>query len=69
MAAALSIHDGRIDVGEVRPLFDAVIPSSGRGVPYVVTADGQRFLLNTLIEGLTAPSMELIVNWPAILRE
>ena len=60
MAAALGIRDGRIEVGEVRPLFDAVVPGSGRGGPYVVTANGQRFLLNTLVEGLTAPSMELI---------
>jgi len=36
---------------------------------YDVTADGQRFLVNSLPEQQESPRLELIVNWPALLRQ
>jgi Tol biopolymer transport system component len=69
MAADMTVREGSIDVGAVRTLFDAPIPGSGRGVPYAVTPDGQRFLLNAMVEGVNESSISLIVNWPAILRD
>jgi hypothetical protein len=32
-------------------------------------ADGQRFLVNSLPEQQESPRLELIVNWPALLRQ
>jgi hypothetical protein len=34
-----------------------------------VSADGQRFLVNTFVEESTSTMMRLVVNWPAALRK
>jgi len=72
--------DGRgstFKVGELRPLFE--IHPRIAGYPYDVSADGQRFLVNTLVEegDITARAgpnaagrnpITLVVNWPALLQ-
>ena len=35
---------------------------------YDVSADGQRFLVNSIVESGESPSVYLIVNWPALLK-
>jgi len=40
----------------------------GIGVPYDVSADGQRFLVNLAEEEGAAP-LFVIVNWPAELKK
>lgn len=38
------------------------------GYGYDVSADGQRFLVNSLIEEDSAEPLTLLVNWPALLQ-
>jgi hypothetical protein len=35
---------------------------------YDVTADGQRFLVNTLVEASPAPPITVVLNWIAGLK-
>ena len=35
---------------------------------YVVTADGQRFLINSTIEETSATPINVVVNWSADLK-
>jgi Tol biopolymer transport system component len=37
--------------------------------PYDVSADGQRFLINTFVEEPTAAAITLVVNWPEGLKK
>jgi hypothetical protein len=37
--------------------------------PYDVSADGQRFLVNTFVEETTSTAITLFVNWPAQLKK
>jgi hypothetical protein len=54
--------------GEER-LFVTQLRPIGRldAFPYDVSADGQRFLLNTSIAASESAPITLVVNWPAIL--
>ena len=67
MAAELNVAGSAVQVGAVRPLFDMRTRTNAR---YMYdTADGQRFLINTLVEEATPTPITLIVNWPALLRK
>jgi Tol biopolymer transport system component len=69
MAATVQGWGSEFDVADVRALFSPRIRDQTNGIPYDVTPDGQRFLVNTLVESTRTPtSIELIVNWPALLR-
>lgn len=75
MGAVVNAQGSGIEVGAVRPLFQthAAAVSPGlylRGAyTYDVSADGQRFLINTpLAPGQTAP-ITIVVNWIAGLRK
>jgi serine/threonine protein kinase len=69
-------HDERRDSrrerrrgGAAQSLFQARIPlvASNR-TNYVVSRDGQRFLINTAVgEGLSTP-LSIVLNWPALLE-
>ena len=52
-----------------RPLFAF---RSGNGLtfvpPYAAAADGQRFLLNTIVDESGGAPLGLVINWPALLR-
>ena len=52
-------------VGAMQPLFE-IRPRSSRldSYPYDVTADGQRFIVNTFIDEVIPP-ITLMINWPA----
>ena len=68
MVAAVNGQGSAFGVGAVRPLFDTRPggPRSG----YDVSADGQRFIVNTLAEEATsALPITLVVNWPALLKK
>ena len=67
MAAAVNGQGSAFEVGAVRPLFDTR-PRWPRWV-YVVSPDGQRFLVNTLVEEAAAAPITLVVNWPALLKK
>ena len=56
-----------LEVGAARPLFQTR-PGGARYI-YDVSADGQRFLVNTAVEEQQTPSppITVVVNWPALL--
>jgi len=54
------------EVGIPRPLFDTAAVSNSsvtRGTPYVVTRDGQRFLVLATLEKMANEPLEVLVNW------
>jgi Tol biopolymer transport system component len=56
--------------GTPRALFDVAVPEPTAPYPtdYAVTADGQRFLVNTVIDQPTRPALTVILNWTAGLH-
>jgi hypothetical protein len=53
-----------------RALFDVEVPEATAPYPndYAVSADGQRFLVNTIVDQAIRPSLTVILNWAAELR-
>ena len=69
MAAPVQATGSGIHIGEVRMLFRLSPPPLIPFGLYDVSADGQRFLVNTIAEqGQPAP-ITLVVNWTAGLRQ
>lgn len=66
MAVDVDTRGAEPVIGVPHELMEALIDPTGQGNPYVVTADGQRFLLNTPAGDANAISMWLVVNWPAV---
>jgi eukaryotic-like serine/threonine-protein kinase len=59
---------------KAQPAFEAYVPKPlfkvrvyGM-VPFAVTADGQRFLVNTQIGEEKSPSVTVLLNWPTLLN-
>lgn len=58
--------DGRVlEAGAKTPLFPSRTPMAEpfSGIQYSVSPDGQRFLVNALIEDSPAPPLGVILNW------
>jgi hypothetical protein len=62
--------DAAFQAGAPQPLFDIDVPEPNGPYPthYAVTADGQRFLVNTVIDQPTRPALTVILNWTARVR-
>jgi Tol biopolymer transport system component len=66
---------GSLDVGAPTPLFPTSVGGAIQGASrsqYIVSADGSRFLMNTLVQGPAANPIILILNWkprPADARQ
>jgi len=70
-AATVNGEGANFEVGAVRTLF-AVHPRpmvSLGDYPYDVSADGQRFLINTLVDETASAAITLVVNWTAGLKK
>jgi hypothetical protein len=67
MAAEVGGRESGFDVGSVRALFQTQARINQRYM-YDVSADGQRFLVNTLVEQAVQP-ITLVVNWIGALRK
>jgi dipeptidyl aminopeptidase/acylaminoacyl peptidase len=69
MAVSARADGAGLHIGAARPLF-AFAYRRGRldGYPYAVSPDGQRILANVLLDEATAPTVTLLVNWPALRR-
>jgi hypothetical protein len=69
MAADVDGRGQTFEVKAVRPLFK--VPTTpltiNQGFPYDVSADGQRFIVNTVAAQASEPIV-LLSNWPAIVR-
>jgi eukaryotic-like serine/threonine-protein kinase len=67
VAARVDGRGAAFTVGGVRTLFQT---RARDGVySFDVSADGQRFLVNTVVEQDTVGSVVIVVNWPARSKE
>jgi eukaryotic-like serine/threonine-protein kinase len=67
MGAEVNGQGATLEVGAVRALFE--IRRGGPGYVYDVTADGQRFVVNTAVEQKESAPITLVVNWTADLKQ
>ncbi len=68
MAAAVNDKGANFEVGAVKPLFEARFVTGGRN-QYAVSADGQRFLINTTPEQEASAPITVVLNWTAGLKK
>jgi len=67
MAAAVNGRGASFGVGAVKPLFRA--RTAGASYLYDVSADGLRFLVNTLPEQTASAPITVVLNWSAGLKK
>jgi Tol biopolymer transport system component len=68
MSVPVKNSGARFEAGASVPLFQVdFVPSAG--TIFDVTADGQRFIVNTAVPSKVPPHVVVIVNWPALLRK
>jgi serine/threonine protein kinase/Tol biopolymer transport system component len=67
MVAAVDGQGSGFQISTVRPLFETRARINQRSM-YDVSPDGQRFLINTIVEQAVQP-ITLVVNWPALLKQ
>ena len=67
MSVAIKATADRIEVGAPRALFamQPRPPVRLDAYPYDVTPDGQRFVVNTLVEDTAASNITVVHNWTA----
>jgi hypothetical protein len=60
-----------LEVEAPRPLFESHLAQTifSPAFEYDVTADGKRFLLNTIAGGASAPLLNVVLNWDAGLKK
>lgn len=65
---AIEFNDGLI--GNTKPLFNVRTPAGIRAYvgTYQPTGDAQRFLVNSLHDDNTPVALNVLVNWPALLK-
>ena len=68
MAAAVKGDGTGFEVGAVQALFQTRA-STGKRSPYDVSADGQRFLINTAPRQEAATPITVVLNWTAGLKK
>jgi len=69
MATPVTANGSTVEVGAARPLFNLpALPTDQGRAFYDVSADGQRFLVNTVEEQAGVAPITVVVNWPALLR-
>ncbi|OGU65332.1 MAG: hypothetical protein A3C56_00555 [Ignavibacteria bacterium RIFCSPHIGHO2_02_FULL_56_12] len=68
MAVEVSSKGQTFVVGAVRPLFE-IRATPGFVDIYDATADGKRFLVNTIVGEISASPVTLVVNWDEELRK
>ncbi|MBI4468216.1 MAG: serine/threonine-protein kinase [Acidobacteria bacterium] len=69
MAVEVSGAEKTFKVGSARRLFELRWVEHGRGPVYDVTSDGQRFLVNTVVEQRAPSPITLVTNWTADLKK
>jgi Tol biopolymer transport system component len=69
MAVDVTTDGAGFAAGVPRALFDVDIPETTIPYPsdYTVSADGQRFLVNTVVDQPSRPPLTVILNWAAAL--
>jgi eukaryotic-like serine/threonine-protein kinase len=67
MAAEVRAGGASFDV-DVPTLLFPTRAARSPGYQYVVSADGSRFLINETLPLASTPSIDIIVNWPSLLK-
>jgi eukaryotic-like serine/threonine-protein kinase len=67
MAVEVSGDGESFRAGIPKELFEARLPVQLRN-RYIVTSDGKRFLMNTLLEEQEHASLRVVLNWPGLLK-
>jgi eukaryotic-like serine/threonine-protein kinase len=68
MAVDVSQKGASLQLGAPHALFKAATVSGPNG-PYSVSADGKKFVMNTVLPQSITEPLTLITNWPADLRQ
>jgi Tol biopolymer transport system component len=70
-AVPVTTDGARFSAGTPHALFDVDVPEPNPPFPsdYTVTADGQRFLVNTVVDQPTHPALTVILNWTADFKK
>jgi len=70
-AVPVTTDGATFSAGPSRGLFDVEVPEPNPPFPtdYAVTADGQRFLVNTVVDQPTRPALTVILNWQEELKQ
>ena len=71
IAVPVTTDHAVFSAGTPRALFTVDLPEPSAPFPndYAVTADGQRFLVNTIVDPPTRSSLTVVVNWRAELQK
>ena len=65
---AVSIKTGDVVAGSVPTVLFPMNAKAGNGYSYAVAADGQRFLINRLVEGNNPAPITVVLNWTSDLK-
>ena len=67
MAVEVQGVGDRLDVGQPRPLFTLRARATARldAYPYDISADGQRVVVNALVDDPTSASITVMFDWTA----
>jgi eukaryotic-like serine/threonine-protein kinase len=63
MVADVTSQGTSLAVGAVHAVMQMHLPRTTGGYPYAVTPDGQKYLVNTLVEDTLSDPLNVVVNW------
>ena len=69
MAVEVKTDSSQFEAGIPRLLFDAQIEDGGWRNQYVVSGDGQRFLVNTFAVDAVQGPITVVLNWTSGLKK
>ncbi len=71
MSVLVKTDQSVFEAGVPRALFKVEVPEATAPFPtdYAVTADGQRFLINTVVDQQQRPTLSVILNWAGALKQ
>jgi hypothetical protein len=68
MVTEVNGSSGKFEFSIAKPLFELRI-NPGGGASFDVAADGQRFLVASLLDQNIIPPATVVVNWTALLKK
>ncbi|MFZ0803135.1 MAG: hypothetical protein WAN70_13310 [Terriglobales bacterium] len=68
MAVDVNQKGASLELGTPQALFKATTVSGSSG-PYTISADGKKFVMNTVLPQSVTEPLTLITNWPADLKQ
>ena len=70
MSVSVTTDAPLFDAGDPVPLFDVEMPQPNAPYPseYAVSADGRRFLVNTVSDQPTRQALTVVLNWREALK-